>query len=146
MSSIKWLLPQTPVTESDLSRFTNVFGRILPNDFKEWVLKHNGACPEPAEIKVGADLSISINSFVSFSEIDSPNVFSTLSMLKHRIQDDMLPIADDPGGNYIALRYSKSEKNPDVVFWDHEESEAALAVKPIAKSFSEFIRLLSGGQ
>ena len=145
MSGVKWLLPQTPVNESDLYRLNSVFGHNLPDDFNDWVLEHNGACPEPAEIRVGAGLTISINSFISFSDKDSPNIFSTLKMLKHRIPDEILPIADDPGGNYISLRYLKNGNAPDVVFWDHEESDMAVAVKPIAKSFSEFIKIIGGG-
>jgi len=137
-----WLLPQTPVTDEDLRNFESLSGLPLPEDFKSWLFKHNGACPEPAELRLEKRYTIIINSFLSFSEKDSPNVLVLFNMMRHRLPDGLCPIAEDHAGNYICFRYSSRNIAPDLVFWDHEEADPSIAVVSIATSFTELIRLL----
>jgi hypothetical protein len=143
MTSITWLLPQTPVSEDDLDRFESFLNLYLPEDFKPWLVKHNGACPKPSEISLTGGFTFVINSFISFSKKDTPNVLSILNMLKDRLPKELIPIAEDHGGNYICFRYSSKDVNPDVVFWDHEEVDPTIATKEIAFSFTELINLLN---
>jgi hypothetical protein len=146
MSNVTWLLPQTPVTENELANFSSVSDYPLPEDFKLWLLKHNGACPEPSEILSSEGFTFIINSFVSFSGKDTPNVLSILKMLKGRISKGLLPIAEDHGGNYVCFRCLSTTAEPDVVLWDHEEANQGIGIKPVAASFTELVQLLARGK
>jgi len=143
MSEISWLLPQTPVTEVELHHFESASGYSLPEDFKNWLLEHNGSCPDPQEIPLIDGFILVINAFVSFSEKDTSNAFSVLKFMKEdRSLEGIIPIAEDYGGNYVCLRYSSKNDEPDIIFWDHEEADPAVAIQTIASSFTEFIQRL----
>ena len=145
MSTLSWILPQTPVTDNELLQIESVSGFPLPEDFKSWLLKHNGACPKPSAISLKDGFVLDINSFVSFSEKDSPNVLALLKMLKGRLSEGLIPIAGDYGGSYVCLRYSPNTTHPNIVYWDHEEANQSMAVKPITTSFTELVKLLGSG-
>jgi len=145
MKQLEWMLPQTPVSEDDLSSLSTTINQALPNDFRAWLLKHNGATPEPSELSIEDGLVLVINCFVSFSRDDSPNVVSVLEMLTARLPNGLIPIAEDYGGNYVCFRYNPTTSSPDVVLWLHEEADPKHALVPIASSFTELIEHLKEG-
>ena len=145
MKQLEWVLPQTPVSEDDLSSVRAFLNQPLPDDFKGWLFKHNGAAPEPSELPLEDGLILVINCFVSFSHDDTPNVVSVLEMLSMRLPDGLIPIAEDHGGNYVCLRYTPKTSSPDVVLWFHEEANPKRAIVPIASSFTELIERLRKG-
>ncbi|HOZ48660.1 MAG TPA: SMI1/KNR4 family protein [Candidatus Hydrogenedentes bacterium] len=144
MKSVNWMLPQTPVTPVEVERFETVSKVNLPEDFKSWLLRHNGSCPEPPRIDLDDGQGIYLNSFLSFSRQDKYNVFSMIETMSGRLPEGLVPIADDSGGNFVCFRYSSRTSQPEVVFWDHEEADPKLATRLIAASFSEFVSKLRG--
>jgi cell wall assembly regulator SMI1 len=145
MKQLEWILPQTPASEDDLSSVSTSIRQSLPNDFRAWLLKHNGAAPEPSELSLEGGRVLVINCFVSFSSDDSSNVVSILEMLRGRLPNGLIPIAEDHGGNYVCFRYNSTTSSPDVVLWLHEEADPKHAIVPIASSFTELIKLLEKG-
>lgn len=145
MKQLEWILPQTPVSEDDLSSVSTFLKQPLPEDFRGWLLQHNGAVPEPSELSLEDGLILVINCFLSFSHDDTPNVASVLEMLNARLPDGLIPIAEDHGGNYVCLRYTSKTNSPHVVLWLHEEADPKRAIVPIASSFTELIEGLRKG-
>lgn len=145
MKKIEWILPQTPVSEDDLSFVRTLITQPLPDDFTVWLLKHNGVVPEPSDLSYADGEILLINCFVSFSRSDSPNVFSLLELLSGRLPNGLIPIAEDHGGNYVCFRYNSNPSRPDVVLWFHEEADPKHSIVPIAASFTELIARLRKG-
>ena len=140
MCKVKWILPQTQITQENITQFECQFKVILPNDFKKWLLSHNGSCPEPSVLNTKEVDNVNVNCFLSFSKKDEYNVYDIINIMQDRIPKDIIPIADDGGGNYICYRFSSSP--PNIVFWDHEEADPEIAVKNICSSFDDLITLL----
>lgn len=145
MKQLEWILPQTPVSEDDLSSVRRSISQTLPNDFRDWLLKHNGVAPAPSDLSLEDGRILVINCFVSFSRDDSSNVVSILETLSGRLPDGLIPIAEDHGGNYVCFKYTPTTSSPDVVLWLHEEADPKHAIVPIASSFTELIEQFGKG-
>jgi cell wall assembly regulator SMI1 len=132
---------QTPVTEQDISRIESILERSLPEDFKAWLRRYNGAIPNPSELLLPDGSIFDINSFISFSENDTKeNVLLLLDIYRDRLPAGLLPIADDGTGNYVCFRYGAGKTSPDIVLWFHEEADPSCAIMPIASSFTDLIQ------
>jgi hypothetical protein len=65
-----------------------------------------------------------------------------LEGVKLAYQGCIIPFAQDPGGNYFCFRYnSKQDKNPVVVFYDHEEFGSKMLTK-LSNTFDDFIGMI----
>jgi len=139
---IIWKWPERKVSLSDIEKVEKIWKVELPKELKDIVLKYNGASPQHSRPIRG----IIIDKFISFNLKDKYNVIKTLEWVKDRISDLTFPFAEDAGGNLFCLKYkNKTDKVPKVVFWDHEESPEPNregAISEIAKSFSDFMRII----
>jgi hypothetical protein len=130
----------------DISQFESHNNINLPEDYKYFLITHNGGKPNPnIEPTVKSDVQW-IYGMVSKPYYAS--LFQHLDMFQNRLPSWYIPIANDSGGNlYIMSLY---EENRGVVaFWDHEnEAEEGQAdqyfdnVSLVASSFTDFLNQL----
>lgn len=133
---VKWEYSKGKVTNEDISRIETETDLSLPKDLVDCVLKNNRATPTPDIIK---DQEIVFNYLYSFNTQDDFNVLTVFRILQSQNNDILFPFADDPFGNDICLLYiNKLDKNPVIVFRDHETEEITF----IASSFSELVKNL----
>lgn len=142
MKKLVWLWPQTPLTDQGLSHLESTLGVSLPQDFRLWLLEHNGATPEPSEVRLGGGAALVINAFISFSQDDRPNVLSVLDGLRGRLPTGLIPFAEDHAGNPLCFECSREGVASRVVLWDHEEADPKRAIIPVVQSFSGLTELL----
>lgn len=112
---------------------------ILPDDYKQIVLKYDGGYPNPNHFKVGGKIEI-FNNLISLDENEDNNIYEILEDLQDRLGDQLIPFAEDGFGNLLCFDYS-DEKS--VVFWNHEKNyddfkEATF----VCSSFSSLIESL----
>lgn len=113
----------TKATEAEIAKTEKKLGLSLPKDYRDFVLKYNGAIPE--ENVFGDNLLVSVDGFIPISDV------ATRAGFVDGFPSDAFPVAESPSGNFIYIRKGSF----DVFFWDHEVDDD----KRLATSFSEFI-------
>ena len=115
-------------SSEDLRGLAAAVGQSLPEDFAAFLLKHDGARPEPNVFKVAENNSSGVNKFLSCAQIREDK-----AVLGEGLVAGAWPVADAEGGNLVCLKLNAGRWS--VVFWDHEVEEYAF----LAESFTEFL-------
>jgi len=142
---------RTP-TADDLRNAERMIGRPLPEEYKRFLMEHNGGRPEPAEFKItwrGQDWADDwqtgmVHYFLALHDGELSNFFKYFRTYQGRIPEDTVPIAYDPGGNLVLLGVGDTNMGR-VFFWvqDFEVEEGKIAdygnVGLVANRFNEFL-------
>ena len=132
---------------NDLKRVENLLGDLLPQDYKDHLLKYNGGRCTPNTFifeENGEVTESDIDWFLAIYEGEYDNLenyIKTSKMDEERLPKEFIPIAHDSGGNLICIH----NVNEKVYFFDHEREESYKDLNLegkeylIANSFSEFL-------
>ena len=147
------------INYKDIKDIESIIQCILPQDYKEFLLKHNGGSPnfDAFEIKNyfpnGSSSFTDIRYFFGLchdkkSVMKCYDIFDNIRCYEGRVPNELLPIATDSLGNLICLGI-KEKYYGKIYFWHHEE-ESDREEKPwwknitlIADSFTDFLSTLS---
>ncbi|GAA5527548.1 SMI1/KNR4 family protein [Herpetosiphon gulosus] len=148
----------TPTNEAEVAAFEQELGCRLPEDYRSFLLEHNGGQPELTVFKTGSPLLLPDDeSMIHFFLTLDPaseyyeirDTIRTYTAYETRIPLELLPIACDPGGNVICLGI-RGEQRGKVYFWDHEfelesedEGDLYYNVSYCSPSFQAFVDSLS---
>jgi hypothetical protein len=131
----------------DIARVERRRGIKLPDDYRLFLLRHNGGRPERDAFPiVGDPLSDGglLDWLYCIHDGDQYDLVENATLYRGRMPPELLPIGEDPGSNQICLAVT-GPSNGKVYFWDREE-EAGEDEKPtyeniyfIANSFTEMI-------
>jgi len=125
-----------------LNDFVKKYSLTLPDDYKKFLLEHNGGAPVPSTNKIP-------ETFVQwiYGIQDEENWASlewNIEIYDERMPSNTLPIASDPGGNQFLLSL-RPDTYGEIWFWDHENESDTNAkdyfdnIRKSANSFSDFI-------
>lgn len=122
----------------------------LPDDYREFLLEHNGGRPKPAKFvfarRIGPYTDSLVDWFLALYDGEHSNLETVCGWLANRIPDNLLPVAIDPFGNFVLLGLS-GEHRGKVYFWDHEREPARQPdwsnIDLVADSFDAFLRGLT---
>ncbi|MBN1126824.1 MAG: SMI1/KNR4 family protein [Sedimentisphaerales bacterium] len=112
--SIKMKKTGKRAEKDELQNFEEQTGHPLPEDYRIFLMKHNGAVPETNEFRLqnAPPNGCGVNEFLSIADIIT---------LKAKLQDRFVleawPIAYAECGNYVCLVFGEKE---GIYFWDHE--------------------------
>lgn len=129
------------LTEGDVKSFEKDIGCALPVEYRDFLLMHNGGKPKPYDFELGGEGPDSIHHVYGLNTKDNSDLRNNNDCFKGRMPHQILPIADDPGGNQICIGLSGKYRGR-IYFWDHEKEGVFFkfsATTILAKSFSEFI-------
>jgi len=143
-----------PTNLDQLREVEKIIGVELPEEYKQFLLSHNGGYPEPNVFRVqwsgqywaeGNEIN-SIAWFLAVYDGKDMNFVDFYETHKDRIPKDTVAIADDPGSNLILLGTSGPNKGK-VFFWqrdyevDFQNGEVPdySNVGFVSNSFNEFI-------
>lgn len=145
---------EAPLSSEAIGIVEDRLGIVLPNEYRDFLLLHNGGRPRPAVFRFknssGKYVDSSVDWFLAIYEGEHDNFesyFETYKRDQQRLPTELVPIAHDPGGNLICISVSGSQKGA-VFFWDHEnecgigETPTFWNVHVIAESFTEFLSSL----
>ncbi|MBL9178383.1 MAG: SMI1/KNR4 family protein [Verrucomicrobiaceae bacterium] len=149
MSIEKTIAPISHVAlkEDDLEHLESRLGVKLPQDYKIFMMLHNGGKPAASVFNFaerGAQTSASVRRF--FALDDSHKFYSLnkhISIYHGRHPPGMVPVACDSFGNLILLECA-GEHYGNVFFWDHENEDTSGSrrnLSLISRSFAEFLSL-----
>ena len=126
---------QNPLnTDYLLYDFEKQFHFELPNRYKLFLIKYNGGDTPETKFKSGK-VSSDVRFFYGLGDVEYD--LMKIIDLNNFISNNILPIARDSFGNYIALCLDK-ENSGKVVFCDHEKGYKSTE---IAKDLDEFFAL-----
>ena len=135
MGTVKWTDGIRKAKESEIRRVEQFFKVQFPDDYREFVKNSRGGKPSPQEIKVkGRSSPFMVRTLLNFKPGDDYYLLENYDWIKDRLASGLVPIASDPGGNYLATG------EPSIVYWDHESDQRKK--KPflhVASSFTEFV-------
>lgn len=122
----------------------------LPEDYKQFILRHNGGYPTPNRFIFldfrGHLTDSSLDYFLPIgSDIDDNVLFVYESMLSdEKLPFGMLPIAYDLYGSIVSIQLEAEGYGGygTVFFWDQELELEGRNLSIIAHDFTEFIRML----
>lgn len=124
-------------------------GVPLPDDYRQFLLAHNGGRPKPAKFvfarRTGPYTDSLVDWFLALYDGEHSNLETVRGWLRGRIPPGLLPIAIDPFGNFVLLGLAGAAGGAagKVYFWDHEEEPAQQPdwsnIDLVADSFDAFL-------
>ena len=133
------------VQMDDINEFEITNDIVLPVDYKEFLIMHNGGKPS-------LNIEPTVNSDVQwiYGLVEQPyyaSIFQPIDMFKNRIPSWYMPIANDSGGNLYIMSLFKDNYGL-IAFWRHEEETKGSAdqyfdnMDIVATSFTGFLTQL----
>jgi cell wall assembly regulator SMI1 len=142
---------EQPLQLHDLEAAEKRLGLTFPEEYRAFLLKHNGGRPTPREFNFLDPDGVPSNSLINFflaiydGTIDNLEISYRTFTLKERMPANIVPIANDPFGNQICISVA-GEDIGKVYFWDHErepDEPSYENLSLIADSFNEFLSRLT---
>lgn len=127
-----------PLDEARLIAFEAEFGATLPEEYRAFLLKHNGGRPVPANFRLSGDDASDVHQLYGLH--DGPNyarLDAVTGVWRARLPEDLLPVGADSFGNQITIGM-RGGRRGQVYFWDHVSAEAHL----LAAGFRSFLERL----
>ena len=131
-----------------IKEFETLVGQMLPEEYREFLLHHNGGRPEPSGFKFSLNghewNTAMIAWFLALYDGEYENISNFFNTYQDRIPQGMIAIARDPGGSLILLGLEDDRKG-EVFFWlqelegDDGEPASYDNVALVANSFNEFL-------
>lgn len=138
-----------PATESDVRKFESLIEARLPEDYRAFLLEHNGGETDPNIFFIseeqGSDILDRLLALIK--EPEHSSLYWSYDCYLGRMPSNIIPIGDDPGGNNVCISVSGADYG-SIYFWDHdgepEEDEQPYYenLYLMAASFSEFLNNL----
>ena len=120
---IKQSNPFGALRPEDLAAFETRHALQLPEDYRRFLLAHNGGVPIPNTIDFVAQGAPTSSDVSAFYGLHAGEAWASLAwhmdIFEGRIPPDGLPIAGDSGGNQYVL-IVRGARRGQVFFWDHE--------------------------
>ena len=141
---LRWESDDEPLPERVIAGAELILGRRLPPGYRRLVQRFPGARPSAdVDLDDGRERWLAcVGVLLSLDPRRSENVFEAIASLAidEQIPEEVVPIAQDGGGNMICLDYRAGDE-PAVVYWQHElDGEEAFV--PIEASFDAFLEIL----
>lgn len=158
MAQIVDAFPAGPTDDSQICSFEDHIGYRLPEDYRQFLLRHNGGHPDPDAFTLDIfdyeeedvvmcffpmrDLSLGSIEVEEFQEIRCWPLHCAWKDLQDDLKNEyqieldesLLPIGTDGSSNYFCVVLSGNRKG-HILFLEHENAETAL----LADSFSAFL-------
>ncbi|HRI65419.1 MAG TPA: SMI1/KNR4 family protein [Polyangium sp.] len=115
--------PHGATSLDEITQFEVRWSRLLPLEYKQFLLKSNGGWPTPNVFEVPGwhGQGNSVMSFYGIHEGEKVDrLDSNCKTYEERVPDDLIPIADDASGNVICIGWT-GEREGKIYFWDHED-------------------------
>lgn len=112
-----------PINEEEVIKFEKHIGSILPNEYRNFLLKYNVCTVSPKSFLFqvnGEQKDSLIDFFLGLNVHPRKEYYYSLywyyKIMKDRVANQFLKIASDPFGNAILIHLEKGS----IWFWDHE--------------------------
>ncbi|CAH1216830.1 hypothetical protein PAECIP111891_04485 [Paenibacillus allorhizoplanae] len=142
--NVTWDFTDKKVTKDEIVNVGDYWNIQFPDDYVNIACESHGGSPIPDSFDFENHEEAVFGYLLSFNHDSINYIITTYENVKDRLPSDVIPIADDPFGNLICFDFRMNNKNPKVVFWDHEIAftNPDRAISFISSSFSDLINKL----
>lgn len=140
------------IASRSITNFENKYSIVLPISYRKFLIQFNGGLTaKGSEVFLINEYQKSsiIDKFYGLNIKESSNIEFYLDNYYDIFPGGIIPIGEDPGGNYICLNANGNEDYGKIYFYDHEidnENEDGTLnwnnLYLIANSFTEFLEKL----
>ena len=132
-----------PLNAVDIAQVEEKFGVLFPEEYKSFLLKHNGAKFEP-NFFADSVVNFFYGIIEELDHYDLRIVWENLGvsqLCRYPFPEGYLPVGCDPGGNKICVCW-KGERVGQIFFWDHEAIGTEDELSYLADSIEAFLQML----
>ena len=140
-----------PISENDLKNVENKIGYQLPDEYKSFLLKHNGGRPNLDGVRHNGEHFDYVGHFYAIrGEMYHDDLIHQIKEYKDMIPEGYLPIGESPGGDVFCISLKDPTKGA-LFHWDHEEANYdgepwEYNMINLSPSLNEFIKGLCVGE
>lgn len=152
MATVKSANPHGPIDRARLEAFEARLGAVLPADYRQFLVTHNGGEFLPEEIVLPGQAEPFASTNPMFGLHDGPlSLEEIYENVESEIPGDVLAFGEDAGGNLLCIGIRGNHRGK-VYFWDQNESSPGedepgwSGMTLLAESFDEFVAALGGPQ
>ena len=134
----------------DLDDIERALGKQLPEEYRRFLMRHNGGTPVPSEFGIHGLEGNPYGNMQEFFGIDQALESSDLLWIAREVEDrvhrDFLAIGSTDCGDLICLK-TGGDSIGSVWFWDSKSESPKPSLKdlyPIAGGFNDFLGSLKG--
>ncbi|MDX2105821.1 MAG: SMI1/KNR4 family protein [Candidatus Melainabacteria bacterium] len=148
---IEILSPGPSIKLEQIDNIEKTLKVSFPEDYKRFLLAHNGGTPSPGAFNCVDGESSSVCGFHEIGADDHKDILNVAKIRKDRLPRNFVAIACDGGGNEICIDCEPGQDFGKVYFWEHETEadlsqgetpETAGNIHLIAPSFTKFLECL----
>jgi cell wall assembly regulator SMI1 len=134
------------ITIAEIIEVESEIGLVLPEDYRNFLMLHNGGNPDPSLFPLTGD---PLNPYGILRRLycicpgDPLNLIDNYFLTKDRLPNGILPIGEDSFGNLICIGLLQNNFGK-IFFWDHEEeiNQINKNIYFVANSFTELLNML----
>lgn len=143
LSGRNWINIKSNIDEQDILEVENFFNERFPQDFRDFVIRYNGAAPITNKIGFG-DCEEVLKSLLSFSKNDENYIITVFNKCAAFLESGLIPIAQTDCIDLICFDFRIDSKSPNIVYWNYELSAMSEddSIYYICNNFSELLKLL----
>lgn len=134
MEELKWKYIKPLENKLSIKEVEKKYNIQIPNDIETCIIKNNGGRPNLKVYDTEKSKERVFKTLLSYNTEDIENVYKVLEVFKKE-NIELLPIASDPGGNFICSDFKENNK---IVLWIHETGKKEY----VAESFAKFLTKL----
>ena len=135
------------IFRKDIGRLEKDLSINFPDEYVEFILKHNGGCIFPDGVKVnGEHFDFVSHLYAIRNEMAYDDLLTKINEYSGMILEHYLPFGESPGGDVFCFSLLQNEFG-SVYHWDHEQANYdgdpwEYNMTLLASSFNEFIESL----
>ena len=115
---------------NEIKKFEIQKGVKLPRDLRLCIIANNGGRPDRKVFDTTVSKGRMIKKLLSLNYGDVENIWDAYNVMQQEDRD-LIPFANDPGGNFICFNKDSGE----IYLWLHETD----TVEYVAESFEDFL-------
>jgi len=137
MNKLEWLRSRGEANLGSINKLEQKLDVIFPVEYREIVLKHNGAVPSLKIFDIANRPGFIFQRLLNWDINRESNLMSMVDWIVKELPQNIVPFAEDPFGNFICFDF-KGRDTVKIVFWNHEEKSITF----VADSFVSFLAIL----
>jgi len=150
-NDLMWPFPHETVSEEVIAIFEESIGVKFPKDYISCAIVNHGSAVLPYVFEVGGIKRV-FGTLLSYDKQSNDSIEKVYNDYKNTLPKQLIPFAFDPAGNLICFDYKDHEKDPIVVFWEHENAgdkdilirEEGLTAEQVEKRVREHVFYVAG--
>lgn len=138
----------SPTNEEAIQRLEKIISAKLPDDYRKFLLDHNGGRPKPDGVPVPKhpEKILPIMVFHGIAvDVETSCIDWNLEVMRNRLPDKMLPVATSDFGDLYCMDLSDKHYGY-VYFWDHNDEcgkDCRDNIYFVSNSFTSFLERLT---